>query len=63
MSKKREKLKKFKTIFLGIIIIIFVLILDFITANNTKKIVSFMNNKLEIIDKDLSNRKNSWKKS
>lgn len=59
MSKKREKLKKFKTIFLGIIIIIFVLILDFITANNTKKIVSFMNNKLEIIDKDLSNRKNS----
>lgn len=63
MSKKREKLKKFKTIFLGIIIIIFVLILDFITANNTKKIVSFMNNKLEIIDEDLSNRKNSWKKS
>lgn len=59
MSKKREKLKKFKTIFLGIIIIIFVLILDFITANNTKKIVSFMNNKLEIIDEDLSNRKNS----
>lgn len=54
MPKKRRKVNTFKPIFLAIIIIIFVLILDFITVNNTKKIVDFMNNSLNDIDEKLA---------
>lgn len=46
-------MKKFKPIWFSIIIIIFVIILDFITVNNTKKTTEFMDEKLENIDKML----------
>lgn len=58
MPKKRKKINTFKPIFLAIIIIIFVLILDFITVNNTKKIVEFMNNSLNDIDEKLAQDEN-----
>lgn len=46
-------MKNFKAIWFSIIIIIFVIILDFITVNNTKKTTEFMNEKLDNIDKML----------
>lgn len=60
MSKKKEsKVINYKPILLASIIVIFVIILDFITVNNTKKIIGNMNEKLDKIDNLLSDNKSA----
>lgn len=50
-------MKSLKPIFILVTIVIFVIILDFIAVNNTKNVVSIMNEKLENIDISISNKK------
>lgn len=60
MSKKKEnKVINYKPILLAAIIVIFVIILDFITVNNTKKIIGNMNENLDEIDNLLSDNKSA----
>ncbi len=47
-------MNKIKPLLISILIIIFVIILDFITVNNTKNTVKYLNEKLEDIDYLLS---------